>query len=98
MLDTPSAGRFAAASREGQRFLLTRLVKEKAALDAAAQAAQAAQPQAAPRRITFSAAGRAFIDEYVDAFRAAAPPQRRQRICCARESVRCDVYNIYYMR
>ena len=38
---------------------------------------QAAQPQAAPRRITFSAAGKAFIDEYVDIFRAAGPAQRR---------------------
>ena len=79
-LDTPSAGRFAAASREGQRLVLTRLVEEKAALDAAAHRRHrqhSHSAQAAPRRITFSAAGRAFIDEYVDTFRAAAPPQRR---------------------
>ena len=42
----------------------------------AAQAAREAQP--APRRITFSAAGRAFIDEYVDMFKAAGLAQRRQ--------------------
>ena len=41
----------------------------------AAQAAREAQP--APRRITFSAAGRAFIDEYVDMFKASGLAQRR---------------------
>ena len=40
-----------------------------------AQAAQ--ETKAAPRRITFNAAGKNFIDAYVDLFKAASLPQRQ---------------------
>ena len=74
-LDTPSAGRFAAACHEGQRLVLTQLVLMKLVDAVAAQVAAqaAAEAQAAPRRIAFNAAGKNFIDAYVDAYIAAAP-------------------------
>ena len=58
-LDTPSAGRFAAASREGQRLVRTRLVLMKLVDTVVAQmAAQAArEAQLAPRRITWPLLG-----------------------------------------
>ena len=70
-LDTPSAGRFAAASRQGQRLVLARLAAEKAERDRAEAeaAAAAADAQAAPRRrIEINALGTAFIDAYVNIF------------------------------
>ena len=78
-LDTPSAGRFAAACHEGQRLVLTQLVLMKLVDAVAAQVAAqaAAEAQAAPRRIAFNAAGKNFIDAYVDAYVAAAPAARR---------------------
>ena len=77
-LDTPSAGRFAAACHEGQRLVLTQLVLMKLVDAVAAQVAAqaAAEAQAAPRRIAFNAAGKIFIDAHVDAFVAAAPAVR----------------------
>ena len=70
-LDTPSAGRFAAASRQGQRLVLARLDAEKAELDrarAAAQAAPLAARAASRQRIEINALGKVFIDSYVYIF------------------------------
>ena len=73
VLDLPSAGRLAQASRAGQRLVLARLVEDKAERDAALAAA------AAPLHgVALTAAGKAFIDTYADVFIAASRAGRME--------------------
>jgi hypothetical protein len=78
-LDRPSAGRFAAANRACWRVVRERLEKLRLEYTAAQAAAAAAQAALAPppRRITFTTAGKAFIDSYLDMFINASPSARK---------------------
>ena len=78
-LDQPSAGRFAAANRACARAVRVRL-EELKLVHVAAEAArrEAANREAAPRhRITFTVAGKAFIDTYLDLWIVASPSERK---------------------
>ena len=74
-LDRTSVGLFTAASRACQRAARERLATLKKEYDDALAAAAAAEA-ARPRRITFNAAGGAFIDSFVGAWTNATPAQR----------------------
>jgi hypothetical protein len=79
-LDTPSAGRFAQASRSGQRLawilLLKRLNAEKVALVAATSQTVA---MAAPQHIALTAASKVFIDTFAAAYVGASLAARKIR-------------------
>ena len=74
-----TAARFAQASTSCKHLVQTRLVAAKAAhhwrrLARALTAAPQAPP---PRRIALTAAGRTFIDAYLDIFITASPTERK---------------------
>jgi len=76
-LDKPSAGRFAQASRSGQRLVLKRLNAEKAALVAAASQTVAV---AAPQHIALTAASKVFIDTFAAAYVGASLAARKMLV------------------
>ena len=71
-LDAPSAGRLAAASSVCKQLVHEKLVHEWVRSCESARAALKV-----PRRISFNAAGKLFIDSYVDAFEKLAPAARK---------------------
>lgn len=78
-LDVPSAGRFRQANRACERLVLSRLLEAKTAHDAAlaARAAETRANAAPPRRIAFTDAGKAFIDDFLEIFVSASPMGRK---------------------
>ena len=76
-----TAALFAQTSKACKHLVLSRLIVAKAAhnwrrrLAALAKAAAAQAP--VPRRVAFTAAGRNFIDAYLDAFIGASPTARK---------------------
>ena len=79
-LDISSAGRFAQASRACERSVLAWLTAAKADHEAAQQAKAAAAAAAAGRQRSFSPAGRAFLDVYVNSFILNLQPVARKQL------------------
>ena len=78
MLEPPSAGRFGQASKACAQLVRAQLIDAKAVHDAARAQQLAQAPR--PRRIVFTANGKAFIDAYLDIFIAATPSVRQQLV------------------
>ena len=79
-LDTPSAGRFAQATRACQRIILTKLIVAKLVHDFINTVVEALPPAPAQPICRLTELGRVFVDTFLNVFNAAASTLQRRMV------------------